>query len=337
VSKIFTYGLAAPINGFPLLLFGVGIWLIVANWPKVWAFVWGGLFLFAAWAFGPRLSKMPKDIVQRSEAPHLYAFVDGIAGAVGAPKVRGLIVNSEFNASFQRVGIRRASIVTIGLPFWTVLDAQERVALLGHEFAHGTNGDNLSQGFIGQAVRTLLRLAYILQPDTSDFFTVLISPLLAVISGAFERLAYLLIILSWQRSQEAEFLADYASARTGGTEAAVSLLHKPSLGAYVVPVLETITYRPDWQKQNFFSEFKKFIADLPPLELERSKRLLDRGEFEKGTTHPPGWARIRFLEEHPSAPSYVPDPAEVAAVDQELAKFETRLTGKLLATYYPDH
>jgi Zn-dependent protease with chaperone function len=335
IGKIVTYGIAALVNGFPLLLLAAAVWLIAANWPSAWAIVYGVILVGLAFVFTPRWGRMPADALDRDDAPHVYEFVDRVADATGAPKVRALVVDAEFNASFRRAGIRRAPVVTIGLPLWTVLDSQERVAVLSHEYAHGINGDSLTHGFVGQAIRTLLHLAYMLKPDFGDFFTAILSPFMAILSGTFNRLAYLMIILSWQRSQEAEFLADYVAGKTAGTAAATSLLRKLELGRYVAPALDPISLSTDWQKHNFFPRFREFVATLPPLERERTKRLLDREKFEAGTTHPPRWARVRFLEHHASEPTFKADPELMATADTELSKLERRLTGALVAMYYP--
>lgn len=337
LGKAFTYTLAAIINGVPFLFLGAGIWVIAANWPAFWAFFWGGLLILVAYALRPRRNPMPKDLLGRADAPNLYALVDEVAMALGAPKVHALVVSPEFNASFQRAGFLRRPIVTIGLPLWAILDPQERVALLSHEFAHGMNGDSLAHGFVARAINTLLGLAYMIEPDTSEVFGLIFSPVLTALSGSLRWLAYLMVTLFWQRSQEAEFLADFSAAQVGGSEAAASLLRKPALAVYARHVLDPISYGRDWQKHNFFPAFRAFVANLPPLEQERGHRRFKRGDFSKETTHPPDWARLRFLERHASATAYRADPRRMEAIDAELAKFELPFTGSLLAAHYPQH
>jgi Zn-dependent protease with chaperone function len=336
-GKAAAYGIAAVVNVLPFALLTAGVWLIVSNFPQLGALVWGGVLLLGAWVFRPRINRMPETLLPRETAPRLYAFVDSVAAANGAPKVHALVLNAEFNATFQKAGYLYRPIVTIGLPLWSVLEPQERVALLSHEFAHGMNGDSLAHGFIGDAIGTLAGLSATFAPDPQDIYSALFSPLLVPVSGFFRWLAILMILLLWQRSQEAEFLADYAASRVGGSEAAQSMLQKLPLGGYLRQVLEPISFSMDWQKHNFFPAFKTFVANLPPLELERMRRLTERGDFSKETTHPPDWARARFLERHPSEPAYRADASEVTAIDAELSRFEPRLTGSLLNTYFPHH
>jgi Zn-dependent protease with chaperone function len=280
---------------------------------------------------------MPKNLLDRTAAPKLYALVDQVAKANGARRVHALVVDADFNASFQHVGLLRRPVVAIGLPLWSILDPQERVALLSHEFAHGRNNGSLSHGFVGNAVSTLVRLAYLTQPDASEVGGMLLSPLLALISGAFRWLAYLMIALFFQRAQEAEFLADYSAARVGGSAASSSLLRKMALGAYIDAVLVPISFSSDWQRHNFFPAFRDYVATLPPLELERRRRLFERGDFAAHTTHPPSWARLKFVERHGLQPRYLADPKEMAAIDRELELFEEPLTGRLLDAYFPHH
>ncbi len=287
LGKVVAFALALVVNGFPLALVAAGIWLLAANWPEVWAFVWSAVFFLGAWVFRPRVQSNAKRLLDRADAPRLYAFVDRIAAENNAPPAHALVVDGDFNASFQKAGVPGRPIVTIGLSLWTILEPQERVALISHEFAHGQHGDTLAHGFVFNAISNLAGVSSMLAPDPNDTFSLLFSPILTPLSRAFRWSAYAMLVLLWQIAQEAEFMADYAATRVSGTEAAQSLLRKLAFGAYLPQVLEPISMSVDWQQHNFFSGFRSFVKRLPPLEQERALRLFERGDFAKVTTHPP--------------------------------------------------
>ena len=145
------------------------------------------------------------------------------------------------------------------------------------------NKDSATQGFIGRAINTLANLSATLAPGYDDIFMIILNPLLAVLSGFFRGLAVLMLELFWQRSQEAEFRADYAAARVGGSEAAQSALRKTAYSIYLRQVLDPISYSDDWRGMSFVPALKAFVAGLPPLELERLSRAEDKKTFD---THP---------------------------------------------------
>lgn len=335
-GKVATYAIAAAVNLIPFALAALAISMIYANWPSISAMVWGAIILFAAWALLPAKDQMPKNLLSRERAPRLYQLVDKVAAANGARPVHSLVVEAEFGASYQEVGLLRRPIVTIGLPLWAVLNPQERIAILSHEFAHGTNRDSITHGFVARAIQTLARLADTLAPSYDDFFSLIMSPVLAVLSGIFRGLAMLMLELFWQRSQDAEFRADYSASRVAGSEAMQHALRKTSFSAYLTQVLDPVSYRDDWQGKSIFPEFKAFVASLPPIELERLRRADELQTFEKKSSHPPRWARVRFLQRHASQPSLVADADEMALIDKELARLEPVITSRLLALYYPD-
>ena len=192
--------------------------------------------------------------------------------------------------------------------------------------------------FAARAIETLARLSYTFRPNYDDFFAMLMSPILAILPGFFASLAALMLELFWQRSQEAEFRADYAAAQVGGSEAARSLLRKTDLHIYLRPVLDPISFSLDWRGQSFVPAFKAFLAALPPLERERLRRAEGSTKFETHTSHPPHWARLpSSLSITPPRPCSSPMRTETARIDRELKRLEPVVTSKLLALHSPNH
>jgi Zn-dependent protease with chaperone function len=120
--------------------FLLGVALIVLTWLNPFAIVAGVVLIGMAYVVFPRPAPMP-EIVDRDRFAHLYELADQVADALGAHRVYGIAVDGEFNASYARYGWRARRVMTIGLPMFTVLDGQERVALVAHEIAHDVNRD----------------------------------------------------------------------------------------------------------------------------------------------------------------------------------------------------
>src|SRR5207247_2018650 len=108
--------------------------------------------------------RVPKGGLARAEAPRLYALVDRIAEALETKRVDAIFINRQFNASWSVVGIRRRSVLRLGLPLLSALTPQERVALIAHELGHGRNGDARRGFVVGSAVNGLEQLYVVLAP-----------------------------------------------------------------------------------------------------------------------------------------------------------------------------
>src|SRR5262249_31700201 len=127
------------------------------------------------------------------------------------------IFTHEYNAAITKVGLKRKTYLTIGVPIWFVLDDQERIALLAHELAHAANND-FSRGLIvGTACESLERW-YVTFRASMIFLEISAGIAWLVLSG--------LRRLMFEESQRAEYLADVASAQIAGTDATVRALTK---------------------------------------------------------------------------------------------------------------
>jgi len=102
--------------------------------------------------------------VTASEAPVLFRLVEELAASLGASVPDDVFINSDVNASTVRWGLRWRSAIVLGLPLCTAISGQQFVALVGHELAHGVNGD-FGRGYIvGTAQQTLRSWAETLNP-----------------------------------------------------------------------------------------------------------------------------------------------------------------------------
>jgi Zn-dependent protease with chaperone function len=96
----------------------------------------------------------------------LYGIADEVARSVGAPAVDEIRVGDTFNASFSLVGWRRKRVMCLGLPLFSILTPQERVALIGHELGHCVNGDITRTLVVDTAINTLVDWYGILHPGS---------------------------------------------------------------------------------------------------------------------------------------------------------------------------
>ncbi len=127
-----------------LLLFGTG--------PEIVA---GVIVLVVAVGMRPRLGRPPRHVLDRAAAPTLYAVADRVAAAAGARPADVIGVDAGYHASTARVGLRRRNVLTLGLPLWETLTPGQRLALLGHEFAHDAGGDQ-RRGLVIETARRIL-------------------------------------------------------------------------------------------------------------------------------------------------------------------------------------
>src|SRR5205823_3116489 len=97
--------------------------------------------------------------------PALAALIERVRAAEDAPVLDGVVIGGMFNASVSQVGWRRRRYITVGLPLMTVLDPQERVALLAHEIGHLVNGDPARGGVTGSALATLREWYILIRPS----------------------------------------------------------------------------------------------------------------------------------------------------------------------------
>jgi len=270
--------------------------------------------------------------IGRADAPALFALVDEVAHAIGGPAVDTIVWTAAFNASYFKLSARRPAIA-IGLTLWSILEPQERVALLGHELGHRVNGDLRRTAFVGRAIASVRRWRLLLEPGSrskrpvaSGFgfgpvvWAELLVPLilipLALLIGTFGNGMKLIADRQGQRS---EYYADELSAATAGTGAAVSLLNKMLIGDLCQYfMLYTLKHRPD---TNVWQAVRAFAESVPEAEWQRRSRLAARSLQRVDTSHPPTQLRASMLRDRPARePSVVLDSGRAATIEAELAR-----------------
>ncbi|MFD0351524.1 M48 family metallopeptidase [Kitasatospora aburaviensis] len=237
-------------------------------------------------------------MLTRTEAPALYGLTDRLAEQLGAPKVDVIRVDGEFNASMGVVGLRRTSVLTIGLPLWEAMDDQQRIAMLGHELAHRINGDHRSGLWLGSAIRTLAHWYDLATPRRRAggggvgamnllfiFADYISNAVLHVVTWLLLRVLLLLHRLTARAGQQAEYRADELAARAASSEAAsgmlTALLFDEAVGTAVLRVRARIHSRPRSTRREpasapdtdlLWQELRDHLAGLPALERDRLVR-----------------------------------------------------------------
>jgi len=285
------------------------------------------MFVYIAWAMRPRIAKLPTvNIAYRRQYPALHTLVDQIAEALGAGQVDMIVLDCNFNASFNRAGWRRKDVLTIGLPLFKILAPQERIALLAHEIGHGVNGDPTRGFIVGTALNSLNEWYRILQLSVG---------IVAAIPGLW---LYTLALLMFRDQQKAEYLADHLAAGVAGTEGQLGLLRK--LHMYDDVHMTIRRFYLNNSKGNLFDAIKARITNVPQRELVRLDKMERLEDSILDATHPPTAFRIDLLNAHKMRdPRVVLCAAENARIDAELAQMEPDGQAQLLnildsASYY---
>ena len=331
---------------------------------------WPGVFLvFCLLTFlviRPRLPlrKLNDDAgLDRSQAPKFYELLDRCAAELGCAVPERVGIDLRFNASTGRVGLRQQSYLILGMPLWTVLSGQERIALLGHELAHQVNGDTTHGLWAASARGSLHAWTKLLDPRQTNFerrsneriarrsprgglgglvgiaapivMTVLFSPFFAIALGCRVGLQRLDLYCG----QRAEYLADELGARLAGSEAEYGLLSKTALAESVTHFLTAARNRHRQKASRkdeaaaLWADLAEYVDSIPETEQQRRK-IVDRAHNTRtDRSHPASHLRIALIEARPQLPGVLKlSEDEWAAIDAELAPGYAGAARRLLSS-----
>ncbi|MGW9033103.1 M48 family metallopeptidase, partial [Streptomyces sp. NPDC055722] len=224
-SSLLAFAIALAVHGVTVALVFGGLWWLVRGWGGM-GMVLGLLLLGVAWPFRPRAARLPKtdSVLHRDDAPELYALVDEVARVVGTRGVDEVRVDAQVNASVMTHAVRGRRLLTLGLPLWEILTPQQRIAPLGHELAHYSNGDTRQGLVLSTAYRSLTTWHYYFTPTAKPSAVEMLVNLLYIVPRLLLQGALTLLDhLTLRAAQRAEYLADREAARAASTEAAVGL------------------------------------------------------------------------------------------------------------------
>lgn len=334
VASLLAYAVALAVHSLTVALVAGGIWFVVWGWGGLGMVP--GLFLLAlGWSLRPRLPRLPEDVpvLHRADAPELFALVDDVAHVVGTRGVDAIAVNARINASVKSYGIRGRRLLTLGLPFWEMLTPQQRIALLGHELGHYSNGDTRHKLVVANADRSLTTWHYYFSPIPDPkplevFVNLLCIPPRWLVLGVL----MLLDRLTLRATQRAEYLADRMAARAGSTEAALELMDRLLVADSAVITLQREVSgaalsgprgarRAEDRADGLWERLAADLASIPEHERERQRRAGALRGHSVDSTHPPTHLRHECLLAGAAVP-----PAVVADDDRE-RRIAAELTG----------
>ncbi|GAA4572162.1 hypothetical protein GCM10023193_62880 [Planotetraspora kaengkrachanensis] len=340
-------GLAGAVHLTTVALVAGSVWLLITG--TIMTRIVGVIGLAVAYLVRPRLGRFESDewALTRTEAPHLYALADRVAAELGVRPVDLIRVTPEFNASFGRAGLRRRSVLTIGLALWELLTPQARIALLGHEFGHAVNGDARRGLWLRSASGALTQWYVLTRPSSASRGSFLSNPIADVVFTVLLIVPHLIAALALsllhrftlRDGQRAEYQADELSARVASPAAARSALDTTMLGQSV----ETSLQRQAAARRNrragstegddlaLWQELREYIASIPETERVRRFRLSALHMTSVDTTHPPTHLRAQLVATREARPAAVTvTEQEMAVVEGELTKVRARAARAIL-------
>ena len=340
--------LSAVVHLVGLAMLVLPILLVADTHGAVWSYIVLGLCLLTYWAVRPRLPERhldPRKCLTRATAPKLYALLDRCAAELGSPVPDLVRLDLRFNASTGRCGLRQRSFLILGLPLWSALSGQERLALLGHELGHQINGDTTHGLWADSARRSINTWTRLLDPRQtayerrnsrimtrgrgfSGIGTFLAPVLMAVLFAPIFLIALgcraLLTRLDLYCGQRAEYLADELGARLAGSEAAYGLLGKVALADPVLSFLTAARNRRATANpvaaDRLWASVTEYVDSVPETERQRRKVVDRLRNTRTDRSHPANHLRIALVEARPQLPGVLKvSEDEWAEIDAELA------------------
>lgn len=337
VQRFLGLALAACVHLLSLVLLLLGVLLIAVGFPDPLPIIAGVIACAFAWVVRPRPQSFPtKDVLARDEFPALYGLVDDVVQELGGKPVGHIVVNEHFNASYGEAGWARTPVLTIGLPLWLSLAPQERIAILGHEIAHGVNADVTRSFVVCSALNALdVWTGALCTPvyEGRSIIEIVMSRLFFLPFAAWQRLTAQLL---WLDKQQAEYFADHLGASVAGTEAAASTLQRLGCGEHLQDVLLRHAYSSSQSGAHILALYLQRISNLPEREWRRLARSAQLERARLDASHPPTACRVEFLNAHPIEPRIIAVESVMNAVNAELDTLRERIGGRLIAQYARD-
>jgi Zn-dependent protease with chaperone function len=340
-SALLAYAIALAVHALTLALAAGGIWFLVRGWGG-WGMVPGVFFLVLAWSLRPRLPGLPEDVpvLTRADAPELFALVDEVAQVAGTHGADAIAVDADINASVRSYGLRGRRLLTLGLPFWETLTPQQRIALLGHELGHFSNGDTRHGRVVATALRSLTTWHYYFLPIDDPHGPELVVNLLYIVPR-WIILGVLMLLdrLTLHAAQRAEYLADRVAARVGSTQAALELLDRllvldsvaVTLHREVNSAARTGPRKADAHADGLWERLAADTASVPDHERERQRRAGALRGHSVDATHPPTHLRHEcLLIGAATPPAVVADDDRERRIAEELADARAKVARRII-------
>lgn len=339
-SKLLAFLIATCIHFTSIIAFIVGVYFLVFQYTNYISVAAGLCLLAITWIARPRIPKLAENehLIKREEYPSLFTAVDELANAMNVKSIDGIVIDDRLNASVTYIGWKRKKIITIGYPLFSILEPEEQLAILAHEFGHIANGDLTRTFYIGTALFTLEKWHQLLEPvpleerENMGFFELPAYYFMALCAQVPYLIYYSLIHLLFVDKQKGEYLADYRAAKACGYEYLISSLKKFDYNEIFYSTIREIAITRS--KNNLFHHLQKNITSMPDREKERLSHISMLEASKLDSTHPPTFYRIKMLEKLKASPSHFPIKRETLVnIGQELDTQQAAIQEQLIEDF----
>ncbi|HEV2451698.1 MAG TPA: M48 family metallopeptidase [Streptosporangiaceae bacterium] len=328
VARVASYALAVLVLACSAGLIAAAVWLVLRA-PNVATIIVAIVAVLLAIELRPRLGSLRKrdHVRYQGDAPALFGLLDRVAAELGARPVYAVVPVAAWNASYTSVGLRRRRVLTLGVPLWEALPIDQKLALLGHELAHGVNGDARHGMVVGTSLSTLARLYYVLRPGRADYTLARLAQ--ALLSSVVAAVFTLQHVISLRASQRAEYVADALAARLASPASTADMLDTLVTGRDT-HVFTVIRQKFTDETAGFWDEQRAALSSLPETEKDRRRRAEARQRLRVTESHPPAHLRIAVLRSRPpSKPVLCLTAAEEAQIRTELSADYARIARQI--------
>ena len=314
---------SATLVGFSVVvLLGLVASVVFLLWATVQPKgLWGWVGVVVGWVVVVAVLPRPQqvtdaELLPAEEFPHTHRLVTALADAVGARPPASIHVDLDFSADVVSTGWRLRPALVIGLPCWTYLTDDERIALVGHELGHLAARDTLRAVLVGQAHAVLERLATLITPLPADAYSALdrsdvddggwggTATMNAMGSGVLRLLSLpaLALLLAFERlaaadRQRREYRADLRAADVAGTAAVVRLL----LTVMNTSGLHTVAGSAARRREDPFAALEQVrVRPAPtPSDIAAARVRAQAADLRWDDSHPRDDLRIEVVEARP--------------------------------------
>jgi len=321
----------------PVVVIGVGLGLIVINFPNIFSIIIGLILVVFGYLILPKHGRFEGEVYGREELPALFELLDKISAKLGTTSPDGVHMMGEFNAFIVQTRSpwrrRETWTVGIGFPLWEALTGQERVAVLAHEMAHRVNDDPQRSGIFFSAQQVLYNWHETFEEGASpQHIDQDVDGLVRVFfqfAGFCVEMVYGVVsFASFLESQRAEYRADAYASRVCGAKAMIAGLEKLNRATLSDrAVLGLYPYKKD-QNGRVFDHMAHSVANANSETVERYNREAAEDNWRVDVSHPPTAMRIAFmstLEDQTSDSLVVASQQDFAAIDTELRPYKDKL------------
>lgn len=296
-SRVLAYVIAVLVLALDVALLAGGVAAVIVELGNLISMLIGATMVSLGLIMRPRVPQRPEGVVV-AHAPTLHALVARIAAAEGVEPPQGIVITADWNAAWAEAGLRRRRWLVLGLPLWTALEPQERVALIAHEIGHEKAGDLTRTLIVGSAVNALdvLSGAMVAPEDERTSVDWLARRLAWLVSRPVDAVLWLQARLLFRDLQHAEYVADERAADVAGAPAVIALHERLLLQSTVELTVQQ--HALHGRGDDVLEQVRSALAAVPERERERRRRIARLERTRLTDTHPPLGRRIARLEDH---------------------------------------